>query len=105
MKWTTTFCLLFIYICSYGQNTDDTVTIKKLLEKESATYRSGDVKAHADCWKIQPYSVILISTADGQALSLPGEAMVQPSEYMGRGGFAVNTNCMSKAKRSLKPLI
>ena len=84
MKWTITLCLLFIYVCSYSQNGDDSVMIKKLLEKESATYRSGDVKAHADCWKIQPYSVILISTADGKALSIPAEAMVQPSSYMAR---------------------
>ena len=92
MKWTISFCLLFIWACSYSQNTDDTVAIKKLLEKESATYRSGDVKAHADCWKIQPYSVILISTADGHAFSLPAESMVHPSENMGKGGFAVNAN-------------
>jgi hypothetical protein len=92
MKWITTLCLLFIYLCSFSQNTDDTVAIKKLLEKESATYRSGDVKAHADCWKVQPYSIILISTAEGQSFSVPGEAIVQPSEYMGKGGFAVNTN-------------
>ena len=92
MRLTISFCLLFIWVCSYSQNTDDTVTIKKLLEKESATYRSGDVKAHADCWKIRPYSVILISTADGHAFSRPAEVMVQSSENMGKGGFAVNTN-------------
>lgn len=33
---------------------NDTTAIKALLQKESDTRRSGDVKGHANCWYIQP---------------------------------------------------
>ena len=37
----------------FCQNTsfNDEENIKKVLEKESATWRSGDIKAHASCWE------------------------------------------------------
>jgi hypothetical protein len=92
MKWIIACSLLFGYGCAYSQNINDSMAITKLLEKESATWRSGDAKAHADCWKIQPYSVVLVSTADGKAFSLPAETMVQPSANIGKGGTSVNTN-------------
>ncbi len=71
---------------------DDTAAIKHLLETESATWRAGDVQGHAACWHIQPYSRILVSTADGKALDIPPALMVAPSPAMGQGGAAVNTN-------------
>lgn len=71
---------------------DNAVAIRQLLEKESATWRAGDVLGHAACWHIQPYSRILVSTADGKALDLPPALMVEPSPAMGQGGAAVNTN-------------
>jgi hypothetical protein len=76
-----------------AQTNNDTTAIKQLLEKESATWRSGDIEAHADCWHIQPYSKILISTADGKCYDVPPEAMVHPSTaQVGKGGRAVNSN-------------
>lgn len=39
--------------------------LKKILEKESATWRAADGKGHSECWYIQPYSRILISTPEG----------------------------------------
>lgn len=75
-----------------SQPMDDTAAIKQVLEKESATWRAGDVPGHAACWHIQPYSRVLVSTADGQALDIPPALMVAPSPSMGQGGAAVNTN-------------
>ena len=92
MKLILTFCLLLTCAFTYSQTNDDSLSIIKLLEKAATTFRSGDAKAYADCWKIQPYSVILISTADGKALSIPAEALTHPSSSMGKGGFATATN-------------
>ncbi|MDO7884203.1 nuclear transport factor 2 family protein [Hymenobacter cheonanensis] len=77
---------------SCSQPMDDTAAIKQVLEKESATWRAGDVAGHAACWHIQPYSRILVSTGDGQALDIPPAAMLAASPSMGQGGAAVNTN-------------
>lgn len=63
-----------------------------MLEKESATWRAGNASGHAACWHIQPYSRVLVSTADGKALDIPPALMVAPSPSMGQGGAAVNTN-------------
>lgn len=92
MKLTFTVCLLLMYVCSYNQTNNDSVAIVKLLEKAATTFRSGDAKAYADCWHVQPYSIILISTADGKAISIPAEALAKPSSAMGKGGFATATN-------------
>ncbi|MEP7232084.1 MAG: hypothetical protein ABI691_17610 [Ginsengibacter sp.] len=92
MKWTLTLCLLLAYTFAHSQTNNDSLAIVKLLEKAATTFRSGDAKAYADCWHIQPYSVILISTDDGKAISIPAEALTHPSSSMGQGGFATATN-------------
>lgn len=92
MKFTLIFCLLLAYISGYSQTNNDSVAIVKLMEKAAITFRSGDAKAYADCWHVQPYSILLISTTDGKALSIPAEALTQPSSSMGMGGFATATN-------------
>lgn len=89
--------LLFIitihFINDAPAQTHDSTAIKALLEKESATWRSGDVKAHAGCWQIQPYSRILISTADGHCYDVLPELMLNPAPgMMGKGGTSVNSN-------------
>jgi len=79
-------------VSAFSQQNDESA-IKQLLEKESATWRSGDIKAHADCWVIRPYGRILISTADGAAFDVPLDMMINPPANMvGRGGFSINTN-------------
>jgi hypothetical protein len=75
-----------------SQPMDDTAAIKQVLEKESATWRAGDIPGHASCWHIQPYSRILVSTTDGQALDIPPAQMLAASSSMGQGGAAVNAN-------------
>jgi hypothetical protein len=92
MKRTLTLCLLLISAFAHSQINNDSIAIVKLLEKAAITFRAGDAKAYADCWHIQPYSIILISTTDGKALSIPAQALAQPSSSMGQGGFAIATN-------------
>jgi hypothetical protein len=77
---------------AYGQNGEE-LAIKTLLQRESATWRSGDIKGHAACWLIKPYSRILISTGDGTTLDLPPDLMINPPATMvGQGGSSINTN-------------
>ncbi len=92
MKFIFTLCLLLTFTFAHSQTNNDSISIVKLLEKGSTTFRSGDAKAYADCWHIQPYSVILISTADGKAITIPAEALAKPSSSLGQGGFATATN-------------
>ena len=86
---------LLIFFLSPGckNYSSEADAIKKLLEKESATWRSGDIKGHAECWKIQPYSRILVSTGDGTVIDVPPDYMISPpGKKMGTGGSSVNTN-------------
>ena len=93
MKWHIRFCLLCFLFYSCIKKADESEAIKRLLEKESAAWRSGDVKAHANCWKIQPYSRILVSNAEGKTFDVPPDEMIHPSpNSMGKGGSSVNTN-------------
>jgi hypothetical protein len=71
---------------------DDSTAIQQLLEKESATWRSGDFAAHSDCWHIQPYSRILVSTTAGETFDVPPARMKDPDAPMGDGGTSVNSN-------------
>lgn len=94
MNWKISICLLISLFAmeSKAQNSEQE-NIKKLLEKESATYRSGDSKAHASCWHIQPYSRILVSTTDGNTYDVPPAEMVKISEdTTPRGGSSKNSN-------------
>ena len=85
------FCLYCIVGCNHDN--DDATAIKKVLEKESATWRSGDSAAHAALWQIRPYSTILVSTADGKFYDVPPEMMIHPAPgSMGKGGTSVNSN-------------
>lgn len=94
MNWKISICLLISLFAmeSKAQNSEQE-NIKKLLEKESATYRSGDSKAHASCWHIQPYSRILVSTTDGNTYDVPPAEMVKISEdATPRGGSSKNSD-------------
>lgn len=65
--------------------------IIQLLEKESATWRSGDGKAHADCWEVKPYSRIVVSTPEGKTFDVPPAAM-KDTALKGNGGTSSNSN-------------
>jgi len=94
MKLTLfTLVSLITTLSVHSQSIPDTTAIKQLLEKESTTFRNGDVKAHADCWKIEPYSRIVVSTAGGQMIDVPPAVMVNPpANMMGGGGTFSNSN-------------
>lgn len=78
---------------SYGQFQKDSLDIVKLLERESLTWRMGDVDAHADCWQERPYGRILVATADGRAIDVPVSTIINPPPTMiGNGGLAINSN-------------
>jgi hypothetical protein len=93
MKFQILISFTLITIFARAQQTDDTTAIKNLLQKESATWRAGDVKGHADCWFIEPYSRVLVSTPDGSFIDVPPANMINPpAGSMGKGGSAVQTN-------------
>ena len=94
MKWKLSFFLLFSFtLLAYSQKNNEAAKIISLLEKESATWRAGDGKGHADCWYIQPYSRILISTGNGTTIDVPPAAMKNTDPAaMGNGGSSINTN-------------
>lgn len=73
--------------------TNDSTSIVQVLEKESATWRSGDSVAHASCWQMEPYSTIIVMTAEGKTFSFPADKIIHPAPgTMGKGGTSENTN-------------
>jgi hypothetical protein len=89
-------CLCFTFIVAanvVAQIPNDTIAIKQLLEKESSTWREGDVDGHAACWHLQPYSKVLVSTTNGKFYDVPVNNLIHPSkDMMGKGGTAINSN-------------
>ncbi len=83
--------ILSLVLLSCNQKVDETIAIKAVLEKESATWRAADAKGHAECWHVQPYSKILISTTEGVMIDVPPQMMITPTT-MGDGGTSVNSN-------------
>lgn len=75
---------------------DDAAAIQEVLQKEAATWRSGDAAAHAACWSIRPYSRILVSTPEGVSLDIAPALMIEPSPAMGQGGVARQSNYKPK---------
>ena len=93
MKNILTFFLVMIIAKSSCGQTNDSTSIVKLLEKESSTWRSGDAASHAACWKIEPYSTVIIMTAEGKTFSIPADKLANASkENMGKGGTSKNSN-------------
>lgn len=89
-KYLFTALLALVLASSFGQSKKDSLAIINLLEKEAATWRAGDIKAHAECWQIRPYSRILISTTDARVIDLDPKIIVNPPANMtGNGGNAI----------------
>ncbi|MBO0330287.1 TolB family protein [[Muricauda] lutisoli] len=89
----TLFIIGALLSSSLFSQQQDSLAIIQLLEKEGLTWRMGDKQAHADCWQAQPYSRILVSTADGRTLDIPTETIIDPpSSMLGNGGFAFHSN-------------
>ncbi len=88
---------LALSACHNDNAADETAAIKQVLEKESATWRAGDVAGHAQCWQLRPYSRVVVSTGDGTVLDVPPATMLHPpAGAMGHAGTAVQSHyCMS----------
>jgi Domain of unknown function (DUF4440) len=72
---------------------DEEAAIKAVIEKETATWRAGNIKGHADCWQAQPYSRILMSSLDGTVRDVTVAFILNPTPgIMGGGGNSVNTD-------------
>lgn len=90
---------IFLFVFAAGFAThgfcqmNDSTAIVRLLEKESATWRSGDTSAHAACWQIEPYTSIIVMTPDGKTFAVPVDKIVHPAPgTMGHGGISKNSN-------------
>lgn len=82
-----------ITLFSCTKKTDESSAIKAVIERETTTWRLGDIKGHADCWHIQPYTRILVSTADGVTLDISPNIIINPTpDIMGDKSVSVNTN-------------
>ncbi len=91
MKWFIPVSICYMLVACRTSKVENAAIIK-VLETESATWRSRDSAGHANCWFIQPYSSVLVSTTDGKTLDIPATAMITASpERMGNGGSAVNS--------------
>ena len=91
MKSTLLFIFLGISVVVFAQSEEEAIIA--LLEKESATWRSGDIEAHAQCWAVRPYGRIFVSTQDGSSFDVPPALMRNPPANMiGNGGTSKNTN-------------
>jgi WD40 repeat protein len=76
-----------------AQTANDTLEILELLEKESRTWRSGDIAEHASCWQERSYNKVWINRGGGELLDIPAEVIIHPSEEMtGQGGQAFLSN-------------
>ncbi len=92
MKKLILFGLLFFAFLACQNSDNDINAIKKLLEKESKTWRAGNYKEHAACWHIQPYGRVLVSTTTGQSFEIAANEIINPKAKMGNGGAAKNSN-------------
>src|SRR5690242_14091542 len=87
------FSLLVFALACNSSTTNDEAEIKSILEKESATWRSGDIEAHASCWHVQLYTRILVSTPDGHTYDVPPQSILNPPRnQMDIGGTSKNSN-------------
>ena len=88
-----TFLIGSIILFSCTKKIDEFSAIKAVIEKETTTWRLGDIKGHADCWHVQPYTRILVSTADGVTLDISPNIIINPTpDIMGDKSVSVNTN-------------
>jgi hypothetical protein len=80
-------------INTYSQVLSDSIAIVQLLEKEAASWRTGDIKTHSECWQVRPYNRIWVTLANGTSINIPPQMIINPSpESAGKGGLAFLSN-------------
>jgi hypothetical protein len=92
MKKHLLIILLAALTALASTQTTEESDIKKVCESETSSWLSGDLKSYEDCWKVQPYSFVLVSLEDGTLVSLTADQISSPDpKVMGGGGTFENT--------------
>lgn len=92
-RYFLTILFLIFGINVFCQNINDSVAIVKVLEKESRTWRSGDIEGHSECWQVRPYNRIWVTPENGKLIDVPPSMIMNPSpDVSGKGGLAVLSN-------------
>lgn len=85
--------LSILVASSFGQSSNDSIAIVQLLEKESTSWRMGDMERHAECWQARPYNRIWVTLDNGNTIDVPPSIILNPlPDASGRGGIAVLSN-------------
>jgi len=85
--------ILFLSANLLAQELNDSIAILDLLERESRTWRSGDLEGHNACWQERPYNKIWINRGDGSTMDVPASMLLNPSaDIFGKGGQAILSN-------------
>ena len=87
----TQFLFLGITLSSFAQSPDD-AAIKTVIEKETTSWMAADAEGWASCWKISPYTRILVAETNGKTHVITPDMMTNNKQYMGGGGKSDNSN-------------
>lgn len=77
---------------AFAQTSDES-DIKKVCEAETRAWLEKDATTFNNCWQLRPYSRILVTTEEGQTISIRSDQMAAANvETMGGGGTFSNSN-------------
>jgi hypothetical protein len=93
MKNLLLLSLFTIAFASLKAQTADEMAIQKLCETETRSWLNADAVTFNNCWQLRPYSRIMVTTEDGQTISI-GSSQMQSAvaSQMGGGGTFANSN-------------
>lgn len=86
--------LLISFATALTAQSADELAIQKVCEAETRAWLEKDANTFNNCWQIRPYSRILVTTEDGQSISIGADQLkAATAENMagGSGTFA-NSN-------------
>ena len=85
-----------------AQTATDEAAIKTVVEAESRAWLAADPTAFNDCWRVQPYTRILVSLEDGTCYDIGSDQMkAATADAMGKGGSFQNSNYRSRISTDL----
>ncbi len=77
---------------AFAQTSDES-DIKKVCEAETRAWLEKDATTFNNCWQQRPYSRIIVTTEEGQTISIRSDQMAAATvENMGGGGTFANSN-------------